>query len=81
MPTKKMPSKTPAPPIEIKPGLSFWAFLIFKMSAPIKAPKTPETKAQGAANPGAKIKAKIAEKIGGTKKGKVIPLPGIIRAK
>ncbi len=37
---------------------------MFRRSAPIKVPKTPAIKAQGATNPGAKIKAKSAEKIG-----------------
>ena len=59
----------------------FRAFPKFKRSAPIKVPKTPEIKAEGAANPGAKIKAKRAEKIGGINPGSKIPLPGIILAK
>ncbi|GAI64364.1 unnamed protein product, partial [marine sediment metagenome] len=33
-------------------------------------------KAQGAVKPGAKIKAKMAEKTGGIKAGKTIPFPG-----
>ena len=59
----------------------FRAFLRFKRSAPIKVPKTPEIKAVGAANSGAKIKAKRAEKIGGIKAGSKTPLPGIVLAK
>ena len=59
----------------------FRAFPRFKRSAPIKVPKTPEIKAEGAANFGAKIKEKRAEKIGGTKAGRATPLPGIVLAK
>jgi len=81
MPTKNIPSKTPAPPIESKPGPIFFAFLKFKISAPIKVPKTPETKAQGAINSGAKIQAKRTAKIGGIIAGIVIPLSGIGLAK
>jgi len=76
MPTRKMPSKTPAPPIENKPGPIFLALCKFKISAPIRVPKTPETKAQGAINSGANIKAKIKAKSGGIKVGKTIPMCG-----
>ena len=78
---KNIPSKTPAPPIEINPGFNLRAFLKFKISAPIKVPKTPDIKAQEAVNSGAKIKAKIRAKNGGRKNGIVIPLPGTILAK
>ena len=76
MPTKNMPSKTPAPPIESNPGLNFLALLKFKISAPIKVPKTPETKAQGAINSGAKIQAKRTANNGGIKAEIAMPLPG-----
>ena len=49
IPTKNISSKTPAPPIEIKPGLDFLAFLKLRISAPINVPKTPDTKPHGAA--------------------------------
>ena len=49
------------------------------MSAPIKVPRVPAIKAQGAANPGLKIRAKRAENMGGIKAGKEIPFPGITR--
>ncbi len=81
IPIKNIPSKTPAPPIDSNPGPSLLAFLKFKISAPIKVPKTPEIKAQGAVNPGAKIKAKITAKSGGIKAKIVIPLPGKNREK
>ena len=81
MPTKNIPSKTPAPPIENKPGSIFLAFLKFKISAPIKVPKTPETKAQGVINSGAKIQAKSKAKMGGTMAGRAIPLLGTGLAK
>lgn len=77
MPTKKMPSKTPAPPIESNPGPNFLALCKFKTSAPIKVPKTPEIKAQGAINSGAKIQAKRTANKGGIKAEIPIPLPGI----
>ena len=67
--------------MEIKPGLTFRAFLKFKISPPIKVPKTPEIKAQGAAKFEAKIKAKITAKKGGSRAGITIPLPGTILAK
>jgi len=71
-----MPSKTPAPPIEIIPGETFLIFPRFKRSPPIKVPQTPEIKAQEAAYSGAKNKANKAEKIGGIKGEITIPLPG-----
>ena len=80
MPTKNMPSKTPAPPIEIIPGKDFLAFEIFKISPPIRVPRTPIVKAPGAINSEAKIKAKKTENKGGAKKGITIPLPGTIFA-
>ena len=76
MPTRKMPSNTPAPPIESNPGPNFLALCKFKISAPIKVPKTPEIKAQGAANSGAKIIAKRTANNGGIKAEIAIPLPG-----
>ena len=75
MPTKNIASKTPAPPIENKPGPIFFALFKFKISAPIKVPKTPEIKALGAINSGAKIQAKRTAKIGGINAEIVIPLP------
>ena len=84
IPTKNIPSKTPAPPIATNPPYfcpSPKNLGRDKISAPIKTPRTPEIKAQGVANSGAKIKAKIAEKIGGIKAGNEIPIPGIILAK
>lgn len=75
MPTRNMPSKTPAPPIERNPPY-FLIFLKFKMSAPKSVPRVPDIKAQIAGNWGNRIIAKIAEKIGGKKAGKEIPLPG-----
>jgi len=81
IPTKNIPSKTPAPPIESKPGSNFFAFLKFKMSAPIKIPKTPEIKAEGAINSGAKIQAKKTAKIGGIMAEIAMPRPGIGLAK
>ena len=77
MPTKNMPSKTPAPPIESNPGPNFLALCKFRISAPIKVPKTPEIKAQGAANSGASIIAKRTANNGGIKAEIAIPLPGI----
>ena len=52
---------------------NFWTLFKFRISAPINVPKTPEIKAVGAANSEVKIKAKIAEKIGGIKVGKETP--------
>ncbi len=80
MPTKNIPSKTPAPPIDKDP-LYFKAFLRFKISPPIKTPIVPAIKAQGAAKSGAKSSAKIAEKIGGSNAGILMPTPGTILAK
>jgi hypothetical protein len=65
MPIKNIPSKTPAPPMDMKPELMLWILFILSKSAPINTPNTPETKAQGAAKSGANAKAKIAEKMGG----------------
>lgn len=81
MPTKNIPSNTPAPPMEINPGLSLMAFLKFRISAPIKVPKTPDIKAQAAEKPGAKIKENPRDKKGGIKAGITIPLSGTILAK
>lgn len=81
IPTKKMPSKTPAPPMESNPGPSFLALCKFRTSAPIKVPKTPDMKAVGAIKSGAKIQAKIRAKIGGITAGRAIPLPGTGLAK
>jgi len=71
-----MPSKTPAPPIEIIPGETFLTLPKFKISPPIKVPQTPEIKAQEAAYSGVKAKASKTEKIGGIKGEMTIPLPG-----
>ncbi len=76
IPIRNMPSKTPAPPIESNPGPNFLALCKFKISAPIKVPKTPEIKAQGAANSGAKIIAKRTANKGGIKAGIAMPRPG-----
>ncbi len=77
IPIRNIPSKTPAPPIDKSPGPNFLALCKFKISAPIKVPKTPEIKAVGAANSGAKIMAKRTAKSGGIKAEIPIPLPGI----
>ena len=79
IPTKNIPSKTPAPPIDKIPGPNFLALGKFKISAPIKVPKTPEIKAVGAAKLGAKIKAKRRANKGGIKAGMPMPRPGIGR--
>lgn len=78
MPTKNIPSKTPAPPIESVPGPNFLILCKFKMSAPISVPRTPEIKAVGAANSGANIIAKRTANNGGIKAEIPIPFPGMV---
>ena len=80
IPTKNIPSNTPAPPMEINPP-NFQALFKFKISAPISTPKVPEIKAAGAENAGARIIAKMAENTGGMMAGKEIPLPGTTLAR